>query len=266
MKKGGEQRAVLGSDHKKGMWPFLGVGSFLLMWYVVSKVGVVSSLVLPSPQDVLYSINQVGWDLLLHFIATLLRIVIGFAAAAIIGGLVGILMQYNSKVYVILDGIIESWRPVPAVSLVPFFVLIFGFSENGRFLVTVLGTGLVIVVTVFEAISRVDPALIRYGLVCSLNRRRLFSRVILPASVPSMRAGFRVGLALSVTLVVVSEFLGAQYGLGHLISTAKITLNTSVLLLCIFLLGFLGWALDNILRTIFNCMGGWELSAKEALL
>ena len=100
--------------------------------------------------------------------------------------------------------------------------------------------------------------------VVGLSRRDLFRMVILPAAWVEMRSGFRIALALAVSLVVVSEFLGATYGLGYLISVAKVTLTTPTLLLSIMLLGWLGWGLDRLVRYMFDKTTAWDVRAKGA--
>jgi len=175
-------------------------------------------------------------------------------------------MQYNRHAFAVLDGIVETGRPIPTVALIPFFTLVFGFSELGRFWVVTLGTALLITVTVVEAIERVPTAIIRWGLVLGLPRTQLFQRILLPAAWPHMRTGFRLALALSFTLVIVAEFMGATYGLGHLISVAKVTLTTPTLLLCIAILGLLGWMTDRGLRALFNHTARWETTVRDTVL
>jgi taurine transport system permease protein len=254
----------LSSHSKKGLISYAGVPIFLGLWALLSYSGAVNSLVLPTPDRVFLSISDIGAPLVSHIAATTARIVVGFLAAAITGSAIGIFMQYNRAAFALLDGLVETWRPIPPVALVPFFILIFGFSEIGRLILVVLGTALVIVVTVIEAIDRVPPAIVRFGLVASLSRREMFISIVIPASIPTAKAGFRIGLALAITLVVVSEFLGSQYGLGYLINVSKITLTTPTILLCVFLLGIIGFLLDLALRAVFGYFAKWEYSAREA--
>jgi len=101
--------------------------------------------------------------------------------------------------------------------------------------------------------------------VLGLPRPKLFRRVILPAAIPELRAGFRVALAVAVTLVIVSEFMGATYGLGYLINVAKVTLTTPTLVLSVILLGWVSWGLDQILRGMFDRASAWDLRARGAL-
>jgi len=253
---------VIGSDGRRGVLSFVGVIVFFTVWTTVSYLGWVNSLLLPSPIRVFESIHDVGFALIIHSLATLTRVVVGFSVGVFIGMSVGTLMQYNRNIYQILDGVVETFRPVPPVALVPFFILVFGFSEFGKLLIIFMGVGLLITITTIEAIKRVPAPIIRWGLTVGLNRQDLFRLVIFPAALPEMRGGFRIALALAITLVIVSEFMGATYGLGYLISVSKVTLTTPTLLLTIIILGWLGWGLDRIVQSIFNRTTAWDIRAK----
>ena len=243
----------------------IGILFFFSLWVILSMFEFVNPLILPSPVRVIGSIVDVGYDLLLHLLFTTIRIVIGLMFGSIIGMFVGVLMQYFRIVYVLLDGIIETFRPIPPVALMPFIILIFGFSEFGKLFIVTIGVSLVIIVDTVEAIERVPAGILRFGLISGISRFALFKRIIIPAAWPEMRSGFRIALALAVTLVIVSEFMGATYGLGYLINVSKITLTTPTIFLSIILLGWLGWGFDRMLRLLFHKTCFWDVRAKGAL-
>jgi ABC-type nitrate/sulfonate/bicarbonate transport system permease component len=255
---------VLGSAHRSGPLAFAGLLVFIGAWIATSYFGWVNSLLLPSPLRVIGAASDVGPKLLEHLAATILRIGVGFGLGVSAGMSLGILMQYNQRIYQFFDGIIETFRPVPPVAVVPFFILLFGFSEVGKILVTVIGVGLLATITTVEAIERVPAALVRWGLVIGLSRAKLFRLIILPAVWPEMRGGFRIAMALAITLVVVSELMGATHGLGYLISVSKVTLTTPTLLLAIVILGWIGWGFDRLLRYVFDKTTAWDIRAKGA--
>lgn len=252
----------VGADRRLG---WLGVCGWLALWAAVSASGLVSPLVLPTPWRVVAAAVDIGDTLLVHILATLARVVVAFVAGVLAGSTVGLVMQYSRRAFGVLDGLVETFRPVPVVAFVPFFILVFGFAEIGKVLVASIGVALVVVVSTVEAIDRVPAGILRWGLVCGLSRRAVFQRVIIPAALPDTRAGLRVALAGAVGLVVVSEFMGATYGLGYLISVAKVTLTTPTLLMAAMLLGWVGWSLDRGLRAVFDWACWWDVRAKGAV-
>jgi len=259
------QQGVLGSSGGWTMVPTLTVCALLILWGLVARTGIINPLLLPSPLSVVLAARDIGPTLGYHLAATVFRIVSGFVLGGVLGTGIGLSMQYSRKVFILLDGIVETSRPLPAVALVPFFLLVFGFAEIGKILLVTVGTSLVVVVATVEAIERVPAGVLRWGLVLGLPRPKLFRRVILPAAIPELRAGFRVALAVAVTLVIVSEFMGATYGLGYLINVAKVTLTTPTLVLSVILLGWVSWGLDQILRGMFDRASAWDLRARGAL-
>lgn len=257
--------AFLGSTGRATPWSSIGVIGVLCLWTVVSGARWVNPLLLPSPLRVLGAVRDISFDVFWHIAATLLRVVCGFAIGALMGVLLGTAMQYSRRAYVFWDGIVETARPVPPVALVPFFILLFGFSEFGKILLVVMGTGLIVTVATVESIERVPNVVIRWGLVLGLSRRNLFRQIVLPAAIPELRSGFRIALAAAITLVVVSEFMGSTYGLGYLISVSKVTLTTPTLLLSILVLGWMSWAADRLLRYMFDKASAWDVRAKGAV-
>jgi ABC-type nitrate/sulfonate/bicarbonate transport system permease component len=239
--------------------------AFLILWALLSYSRAVDPLLLPPPHRVILAVTDIGPTLFAHFFSTVARVAAGFLVAVGLGSLIGIWMQKNWVAYGVLDGLIETWRPVPPVALIPFFILIFGFAESGRLTLVVLGSMLIVIVTVVESLDRVSPALVQFGLVAGLSKEDLFRKILIPAALPHTRAGLRVALAACITIVVASEFLGARYGLGYLISVSKVTLTTPTIFLCIILLGLVGFAFDALLRNTINRLTRWEHSSREAL-
>ena len=256
---------VLGSAGRGSPYKAFGVILILLLWVGLCSSDLVSMLILPSPLRVIMAVRDVGPQLLVHILATALRVVAGLLLGIVFGFSLGILMQFSRRAYILLDGIVETARPIPPVAVVPFFILIFGFAEIGKLLLVTLGTGLVITVATVEAVERVPSSIVKWGLVSGLDRRHLFKSVVVPAAVPELRSGVRIALATAVALVVVSEFMGAQYGLGYLINVAKITLTTPTLILSVFILGAMSWFFDLLVRAAFDHWCAWDVRAKGAV-
>jgi len=256
---------VLGSAGKRRSLAILGVLGFVIVWTMLSILNVVPRLLLPSPWRVILAIGDIGFALLVHVGATVVRVFVGFLLGSALGVGVGVWMQYDRRVFALLDGVVDTWRPVPPVALVPFFILWFGFAEVGKILLVTLGTGLVVTVAVVEAMERIPAGVVRWGLVTGVRRRHLFRLVLLPAAMPELRSGFRIALAIAVTLVVVSEFMGATYGLGYLINVSKVTLSTATILLGIIIIGLVSWTLDRVLRYGFDRACAWDIRAKGAI-
>lgn len=238
-------------------WTLAGAIGSLGLWWVLTESGVAITKLVPGPVATVKTALALGMPLVTHFAATSLRVLVGFTVGTLLGTAAGFLLCYFRRAYLILDGVVESMRPVPPVALVPFFLLIFGFSEFGRFLLAGLGVTLVLLVAVIEAVRETPPHLVEALLTLGASKSRVYQSVVVPYTLSRLLGPTRVALALSVALVVVSEFMGVQHGLGYLINVAKVTFTLPTILLSAALLGILSGGLDVLLLMAFRALTLW---------
>lgn len=238
----------------------------LLAWWLVTDRGLIKPLYLPSPAEVIAAARAIGLaELLRHIGWTLLRVVGGFAGGVSLGLAAGFAMTYDARISAMLHPIVEAWRPVPAVAIIPFFVLWFGFSVWGQILLIALGCSLVITVATVEASRHVNPIFIRAALSLGASRRRLLWSVTRPAIIPELTSALRVALALSISLCIVGEYMGALYGVGYLINNAARASFTQGLVLYTVILGCLSFSLDALLRRLMSFLTRWAERSEEAI-
>lgn len=244
----------------------ISVPTILLVWFFITQSGIVKPLYLPHPAEVLGSLHDIGFTAFLHHVeATVLRVLIGFLSGSLFGIFVGLSMSFSRYAEAALYNLIESWRPIPPVALIPFFILWFGFSEFGKVLLVFLGCTLIMIVNTYEAVRNVRPIYKRAAYCLGAKEFEVFLTVITYAILPDLIAGLRIALATSIGLVIVSEFMGADHGLGYLISISKVTFSTHTIFLGILVVGFMSWILDFLLRGIMNYLTRWKERATEAI-
>lgn len=228
----------------------------VVIWYYLTD-SFIDKLFFPSPMDTVLVVGRMEGVLVGYFFATLYRVVVGMLAGAILGVLCGIAMSWNKWINSILDPLIEALRPIPAVALIPFFILWFGIGDTGKLILTALGGFTVMVVTTLEAIKHVSPIYIMAARTLGANRLTIYRTVILPAITPPLIGGMRVTVALSFALVIASEFMGAQSGLGYMIMLARRTLQTDAILVGVIIIGITSWIVDRMVRVIGNYLTRW---------
>ena len=228
----------------------------LVIWYYFTD-SLIPKLFFPSPMDTVLVVGRMEGVLVEYFIATMYRVVVGMLAGAILGVLCGIAMSWNKWINSILDPLIEALRPIPAVALIPFFILWFGIGDTGKLILTALGGFTVMVVTTLEAIKHVSPIYIMAARTLGANRLTIYRTVILPAITPPLIGGMRVTVALSFALVIAAEFMGAQSGLGYMIMLARRTLQTDAILVGVIIIGITSWIVDRMVRIIGNYLTRW---------
>jgi ABC-type nitrate/sulfonate/bicarbonate transport system permease component len=149
-------------------------------------------------------------------------------------------------------------RSVPAVAIVPFFLLWFGFAETGRLLLVVTGIAFNIAIATHQILKDVPEKhriLFKSFGVCGSNLVRHYS---VPRILESLLPTLRFSLSTAMGVVIVSELLGSQIGLGYLIQTARNTFSMHVIFLATILLGVLNGAMDFIVTRLWSRAVYWR--------
>jgi ABC-type nitrate/sulfonate/bicarbonate transport system permease component len=236
---------------RSGKW--LGLLSVLLYfaaWFAVTAQGfnLVRPIKFPSPIMVVQAAVRTADLIPLDALATVSRVLFGFIVGTLLGLGLGLAMSYNKKVYYFFDPLVESIRPVPVIAMIPFFLMWFGIGEAGKLLLITLGVFAIIVVSTVEAIKNVPKIYVLAAQTLGASKLQLFRTVLVPAIVPQLIGPMRVAAALSFTLVVAAEFMGANAGLGFRILEARRLFNTDVIMLGVVLIGILSAIADALIR------------------
>jgi ABC-type nitrate/sulfonate/bicarbonate transport system permease component len=237
--------------------------AIVAVWQAASSLS--SPLFLPGPLRVMEAFRDTYPGIVLHALATLARTLTGFVLGVIIGISAGLLMSWNPTAFNIVDPIVESLRPVPAIAAIPLFILWFGTGSGGQILLIALSCGTVLAVDVFHAVRNVSPWLIRAAQTLGAGRGTVYRTVIGPAIIPSLSGGLRIIAALSFTIAIASEFMGAQLGLGFVIMRARRSLETQTIVLGMLLIGLLARASDLAIRRVLVYLTRWSETSTEAL-
>jgi ABC-type nitrate/sulfonate/bicarbonate transport system permease component len=229
----------------------------LALWLGIKSAFSISDRYLPGLTSVANAVVDLGWPLALHTGATVLRALVGFILG-VAGGVALALVGFRFRLLPLLMPTVNALRAVPAVATVPFFLLWFGFSEFGRYLLVALGLGLNVMVACADVMERPREDDIVIFRNFQLPRERLVFSYWLPRIAETLLPTLRFGLALALGLIAVSEMLGAQYGLGYLMQTSRATFSLNVLILCAFLLGVIATAADMTLRSVWPHVVTWR--------
>src|SRR6266702_5880722 len=131
-------------------------------------------------------------------------------------------------------------RTVPFLALAPLLVLWLGLDEPPKITLVALASFFPLYINTFAGIRNVDRKLIEVGQVYQLSQRELLSRVILPAALPEILTGVRYALAVAWLALVVAELLGAQQGLGYLLSEGREFVRVDIVLCSIIVFAIVG--------------------------
>jgi ABC-type nitrate/sulfonate/bicarbonate transport system permease component len=229
----------------------------IVLWIGLKSGFDISDRYLPGPMSVVAAITDLGWPLGLHIGATVVRTLVGFILG-VTGGIALALVGFKYRLFPLLMPTVNALRAVPAVATVPFFLLWFGFSEVGRYLLVALGLGLNVMVACADVVERPHEADVVIFKNFQLPRESLILSYWLPRIAETLIPTLRFGLALALGLIAVSEMLGAQYGLGYLMQTSRATFSLNVLILCALILGVIATGADSALRWVWPHLVTWR--------
>lgn len=191
----------------------------LLTWEIAPRIGLTERTFLPPLSEVLQS----GWRLVLngqllqHTQASLVRSLGGFAIALAYAVPLGLAIGWYRGVARALNPLIEVLRNTAALALLPVFVLLLGIGETSKIALVTYACSWPILLNTIAGVQQVDPLLIKSARTMGASSLQLFTKVILPASVPTIFVGIRLAGAVSVLVLVAAEMIGAKAGLGYLV-------------------------------------------------
>jgi sulfonate transport system permease protein len=238
--------------------------AFLALWSLASGAVIVFKLFNPiflaGPWLVIGKIVQlaVSGQLWSHVAATLGRVAIGFGTGALAALALGLPAGYFRRVRNLVEPVVELLRPIPPLAMLPLFIVWVGIGEGSKIGFITYATFFPMFLTTVHAVQQVDPLLVRAAASLGARPRQLFFRVILPAALPEILTGVRLAVALAFFVIVISEFIGAEEGLGYLINDGRNFFLVPQMLGAAVLLGVLGYAASALVAVLERRLLRWE--------
>ena len=237
------------------------MGAFALVWYAAAKwIG--NPVLLPDPIQVvqaLYSLLLSG-DVVSNAASSLRRLAVSFVAACATGIALGLLMGMNRVVFSLFDPLIELLRPISGIAWIPLGMFFLGVGEALPTAIMFYGAFFPIVINTIVGVRSVDAKLVQAAEVLGVDRWSIVANVILPASLPNILVGLRLGAGAAWTAMVAAELIGAPSGLGFAVEWYRQLLMTPSVLAFVFLIGLFGYLLDRLLRAVQAVLTPWAAS------
>lgn len=221
------------------MYPLLSAALVLLVWSAIVKSGLVPEAILPGPAKVLDALREETNDgrLAAHLYASAGRLVIGFLIGATTGALLGLVLGMYRVARSALLPIVEILRPIPPLAWVPLALIWLGIGEDSKIFLIALTVCFPVLIATMKGAQQIDAVLLRAAQSMDTPFAAMLFRVILPATVPDLLTGLRLGWTLGITILVGAEMIAASSGLGFLIINGMNTGRFDQVILGILLLG-----------------------------
>ncbi len=236
----------------------------LFLWWLVTALGLMKPLFLPSPQAVLQRFFKVmnegfgGATLWRHTAASLARVFGAFLLAAALAIPVGIGMGINRVLRGVFDPPIEFYRPLPPLAYLPLTIIWFGIDELQKVVLLFLAMFAPIVLSTRAGVRSVAIEQIHAAYSMGASRAQVIAHVILPAALPEIITGLRIGIGVGWTTLVAAEMVAATAGLGFMVLSAAEFLVTEVVILGIVMIGVVAYLFDLFLRWMEQVLVPWK--------
>lgn len=236
----------------------------VLIWTVVSHSSFIKPGYLPTPEslwstflDLVHNGYQ-GQPLTHHIEVSLMRSLVGFAAGVLVGVPLGLFSGYSRRAGAMISPIMAFIRPIPPIAFIPMAVLYFGLGEAGKIVLIFFVSFTYVQANAHAGAANFPIAYRRAAESLGLTRWQTFVRIVLPGALPQIFTGLKVALALSWAVVVAAELVGAQAGLGFMISDAALLFRIPVVYIGVMLIGAIGLAMNLTLNWLETTIVHWK--------
>lgn len=232
----------------KGLYLFGSILIPVLIWWVLAKYVVESSVVLPSPYEVYLALVELieAHGLMNDIWVSIMRTVAGFGIGTVVGIVFGMLTGRIKTMENTIGQIFQMLRPLTPVALAPFFILWLGLGESSKILLIAWGVFFPVWIASHIGVQNVEIAYIWAAKTLGFSRVRLYLDIYLKGSLPIIISGVRTGIAVSFILLFVSETLGASSGVGYRLKVSYDIFRIDRMFACLLILGFLGALSDGL--------------------
>ncbi len=175
----------------------------------------------------------------------------------------GVAMGWWKSVHGQLNSLVEMLRPIPPLAWIPLSILWFGVGDTQNQFIILLGIFFPILLNTISGVKSVEPNLVRAARCLGGGEAAVLRRVVLPAALPQIVTGVRIGLGVGWMALVAAELVGANSGLGFLINDARTLLRTDIVIVGMIAIGLVGLGLDILIRTLSRRILPWSRAMQE---
>jgi NitT/TauT family transport system permease protein len=231
-----------------------------LAWYAVHLSRVVDPALVPPPHQVAARF----WELLTRqrlprdILMSTQRVVLGVAFGILLAVPVGFVLGWYRQVRGFVDPLINFFRALPPIALIPLVIVYFGVDELAKVVVLFYAAFFAGVIVMYEGIAQIGPIYVRVARTLGATDGEIFRKVIVPLTVPHLLTALRVALGVAWATLVASELIAAQQGLGALIQNASSFFLLDIIYVGIICIGFVALGMDLVLRTVARRLVAWQ--------
>ena len=236
----------------KNVLPAVVVAALLIVlwWLLVTTSG---SVIFPTPWQVVTGLAELVRDgsIWAHIGASLFRVGCGFALAVLVAIPLGLWMGWVAGAYATLNPIFQMLRPISPIAWIPIAILWFGVGNASPIFLIFISSVFPMIVQTVTGVHTIERRYLRAAANFGVSRTTLFRQVVIPAVLPQIIVGMRIGLGVAWLVVVAAEMIALRSGLGYLIIDSRNAGNRYDLVIAgMIIIGLIGLLLDGLMRLL----------------
>ena len=239
---------------------YLPIVVLAVAWELASRLGLVSTRVLPALSSVLKAWGTLlaSGELWSDAAASLWRAAAGLALSVVVGAALGIAMAWWRSLRALVNPLVEALYPLPKSALIPVTALWLGFGDASKILLIFLACMLPVTIGAFNGARGCEQVIVWSARSLGTSRARVLWDVVVPSALPELLNGGRTALALAFILLVTSELIASRDGLGHLIGSLGEAGVYDAMFAVVLTVAFLGFVADRLYLAFANWMLRWR--------
>lgn len=250
---------------ERTVYTLVSTSIFFLLWEIFYHLLIRDPFLLAPPSKVLptllrlLSFQDPSFKMPIDIVFSLYHYAIGFSFATIFGISLGLLMGYSKTVGNILSPIVELIRPIPPIAWIPISILLLKLTHASAGFIIFIGAFFPILLNTRHGVASVEKKFVEVALTLGADKFGVLKKVIIPASMPSIFTGIRIGSGVAWMCVVAAELFGVSaYGLGYQIEIARLYHAPEIVISYMICIGIVGYSLDNIYSLIEKRILRWR--------
>jgi taurine transport system permease protein len=240
------------------------VVALLVLWFLITNLGLIKPLFLPSPQAVWQQFHEYltgaanDKPLWQHFAASMGRVFLAFFLACVTAIPVGIAMGMSRVARGIFDPPIEFYRPLPPLAYLPLIIIWFGIDEMPKVLLIYLACFAPLALAARSGMKSAAQEQINAAYSMGASYSQVIWHVILPSALPEILVGMRIAIGFGWTTLVAAEMVAANVGLGQMVLNASNFLRTDIVIMGIIVIGVVAYLFDMLMRWVERKLVPWK--------
>lgn len=224
----------------------------IILWQFAANRGKINIQLFPSPAKICQAFlkSVENGKLQANILISLKRVLIGYIYGAVLGVVIGVILGLSKKAYRLFSFLLEVLRPIPIIAWVPVLIMILGIGEISKIIVIMIGSFWSIFLNTYDGIRNVDAKYLEVSDMFMKSKAETVLRVMLPAALPGIFTGLRIGIGSAWISVIGAELIASSAGLGYMISYSREMAQPANMYVAVFIIGIIGYLINAILKLI----------------